>query len=358
MSEHDEHLPVPAHVPHTVAELHDADHHDVERLAPGLPAHRPRLSDTDPRAAKRNERQVAMLFMVSALATIGFVVAFVAYPNPNTIITVIPGFLEVSASNFFLGLSLGIGILCIGLGAIHWAKKLMVDEEIVEERHVAYSPQEDREAFQAILTTGIEDSGIVKRPLIRRTLLGALALLPIPAVMLLRDLGPLPRQKLDHTIITPGIRIVTDGPEGAPIRPEDVPIGGLVNAVPANLEEVEEAEGTLNARAKATLMLIRLRPEEIVSQQGQGWDVQGILCFSKVCTHVGCPLGLYEQRTHHMLCPCHQSTFDLSDSGNVVFGPAARELPQLAITVDSEGYLVAQHDFTQPVGPSFWERSS
>jgi ubiquinol-cytochrome c reductase iron-sulfur subunit len=103
-------------------------------------------------------------------------------------------------------------------------------------------------------------------------------------------------------------------------------------------------------------MLMRLRPEEIMSQQGDNWDYDGVLCYSRICTHVGCPLGLYEQTTHHMLCPCHQSTFDIANSGRVVFGPAARDLPQLAITVDGEGYLVSKQGFTEPVGPSFWER--
>jgi ubiquinol-cytochrome c reductase iron-sulfur subunit len=99
-----------------------------------------------------------------------------------------------------------------------------------------------------------------------------------------------------------------------------------------------------------------MSPEELRSTQGEGWDYQGIVAFSKVCTHVGCPIALYEHRTHHLLCPCHQSTFDLADSANVVFGPAARRLPQLPISVDSEGYLIAQSDFQEPVGPSFWER--
>jgi ubiquinol-cytochrome c reductase iron-sulfur subunit len=88
------------------------------------------------------------------------------------------------------------------------------------------------------------------------------------------------------------------------------------------------------------------------------WQVSGILAYSKICTHVGCPISLWEQQTHHLLCPCHQSTFDLSDSGRVVFGPAARALPQLPIKVNADGYLVAQSDFTVPVGPSFFERDS
>jgi ubiquinol-cytochrome c reductase iron-sulfur subunit len=101
-----------------------------------------------------------------------------------------------------------------------------------------------------------------------------------------------------------------------------------------------------------------MRPEDIKSQQGPDWDYQGIVAYSKICTHVGCPIALYEQRSHHLLCPCHQSTFDLADSGQPIFGPAARRLPQLAITVDEEGYLVARQGFQEPVGPSFWERGA
>ena len=92
--------------------------------------------------------------------------------------------------------------------------------------------------------------------------------------------------------------------------------------------------------------------------QGDGWDYQGIVAYSKICTHVGCPIALYEHRTHHLLCPCHQSTFDLADAGNVIFGPAARRMPQLPIGVDEEGFLVAKAGFAEPVGPSFWERNA
>ncbi len=100
-----------------------------------------------------------------------------------------------------------------------------------------------------------------------------------------------------------------------------------------------------------------MKPDDFKPAKGrENWDVEGILCFSKICTHVGCPISLWEQQTHHLLCPCHQSTFDLGDNGKVIFGPAGHALPQLPIMVDSEGYLVAQSDFTEPVGPSFWER--
>jgi ubiquinol-cytochrome c reductase iron-sulfur subunit len=326
--------------------------------APGLPAHQLRRADVDPIAAKRAERQVARLFVLSILSVIGFVWAFVAYPTPRRYITIIPGVLDkVSASNFFLGISLALALLGLGLGQIHWAKKLMSDVEIVELRHASASSRKDREEFQEVLNTGIASSGIKDLPLVRRTLLGAMALLPIPILLFLRDLGPLPRTKLDHTSITKGVRLVNDGTQ-APLKPEDIPIGGLVNVVPESLEQTEAEEGTLNERGKVALMIIRMRPDQIIAQQGTGWDIDGILCFSKVCTHVGCPLGLYEQQTHHMLCPCHQSTFDLADAGRVIFGPAARRLPQLAITTNADGWIVAQGDFKEPIGPSFWERSS
>ncbi len=100
-----------------------------------------------------------------------------------------------------------------------------------------------------------------------------------------------------------------------------------------------------------------MQPDDITPSKGrEDWGVNGILCYSKICTHVGCPISLWEQQTHNLLCPCHQSTFDLADNGKVVFGPAARALPQLPIGVDAEGYLMATSDFTEPVGPSFWER--
>ena len=100
-----------------------------------------------------------------------------------------------------------------------------------------------------------------------------------------------------------------------------------------------------------------MQPEEITPFPARAnWGIDGILCYSKICTHVGCPISLWEQTTHHLLCPCHQSTFDLANNGVVVFGPAARSLPQLPLGLDGEGFIIAMSDFHEPVGPSFWER--
>ena len=119
---------------------------------------------------------------------------------------------------------------------------------------------------------------------------------------------------------------------------------------------IDEQRHVLEAKAKAAVILIRLNPDDIKVQKAKDWGVDGIVAYSKICTHVGCPVGLYEQQTHHLLCPCHQSTFDLTEDCKVIFGPAKRPLPQLQITVDDEGYLVAPEGFHEAVGPSFWER--
>jgi len=175
----------------------------------------------------------------------------------------------------------------------------------------------------------------------------------------LRDLGPLPRETLDHTVWRPGMRLLNYG-ANTPIRPADFSSpGGMVTVVPAGFQD------DFNALAKATCIIIKFGPNEIdfTSKSSpvsgkvvQNWTVDNIVAYSKICTHVGCPAALYEQTTHHILCPCHQSTFDAAAGAKVIFGPATRALPQLPMTVDAEGFLVAKHDFTEPVGPSFWER--
>jgi ubiquinol-cytochrome c reductase iron-sulfur subunit len=239
----------------------------------------------------------------------------------------------------------------------------MNDHEIVEMRHAVESSDEDRKVALTALNDGVSDSGIGRRPLIRNSLLGAMAMLGLPAIVALRDLGPMPGTALETTVWRKGMRIVNDV-AGTPIRPQDVHIGQLINAEPiVFFEENDEGEPLIEghelqaAKAKAAVILVRMEPKDITPPAGrENWGVDGILCFSKICTHVGCPISLWEQQTHHLLCPCHQSTFDLGDGAKVIFGPAARPLPQLPMGIDSEGYLVAMSDFEEPVGPSFWER--
>jgi quinol---cytochrome c reductase iron-sulfur subunit len=342
---------------------------------PGLPAHQWRPTDVDPRAEKRAERQVASLFGLAALGAVGFIVSYIVFKvgdEPDTV-----G--NLGASNLALGLCLAATLLGMGAGMIQWARKLMSDHEIFEMRHTATS-QEDREATVGILQTGLEESGLGRRPLIRNSLLAAGGLIGLLPIVMLRDLGPLPGDKLEHTVWdlntwNPEMkawwqtqdrtlqRVVRDV-VGTPIKVADLEIGDLVNAEPEVLlafdDETQKpvVEGTqlLVDKSKAAVVLLRMQPGDIVSEQTLNWSVDGIVCYSKICTHVGCPISLNERTTHHLLCPCHQSTFDLADSGRVLFGPAARPLPQLELTVDEDGYIAAKHDFNEPVGPSFWER--
>jgi ubiquinol-cytochrome c reductase iron-sulfur subunit len=173
---------------------------------PGLPEHLPRPTDIDPVAEKRAERQVAGLFGISAVFAVLFCVAYFALDiGDNTDV-----FLDMGASNVALGACLGLCLLCIGAGLIQWSRKLMNDHEIVEMRHPASSSEEERADAVAAFQQGVEDSGIGRRPLVRNSLLGALGFLGLPAIVALRDLGPLPGDKLAHTVWKKGIRVVQD----------------------------------------------------------------------------------------------------------------------------------------------------
>ena len=336
-----------------------------ERFAnPGLPVHIPRASDLSEDAAQRAAKQVAALFTVSIVSTLLFIVAYFAIDVDQTVF--VPGIGMTSASHIALGITLALGLLGIGLGAVHWAKTLMPDEESVEERHPLRASDESRGRVVQVLAEGGHEAQIMRRPLIKYTLGGALGLFAVPLVLQVGgSLGPMPQKSLSLTFWNGGpsgpgeeptftpMRLMRD-PENTPIRADDVTLGSVFHVLPEGLLELEH--GVLEEKAKAAVILIRLDPELIESQKQRDWGFQGIVAYSKICTHVGCPVGLYEQQTHHLLCPCHQSTFDVKQDCKVIFGPAKRPLPQLQITVDDEGYLVSAAPFAEAVGPSFWER--
>ena len=244
---------------------------ETEPIAdPGLPAHEPRPTDVDASAEKRAERQVASLFGLSTIFTLLFCVAYFVFEigdEPDV-------FLGLGASNVALGICLGLALLCIGVGAIQWARKLMGDEEIIEYRHPGASPDEDREEALKALSTGTEESGIARRPLIRNSLLGAMGALGLLAIIPLRDLGPLPGDKLFNTIWTKGMRVVQDV-DGAPISPADMEIGQLVNGQPGiffeeNAEGEPEVEGSelLKQKAKAAVVIVKMQPDDITPGPG------------------------------------------------------------------------------------------
>jgi ubiquinol-cytochrome c reductase iron-sulfur subunit len=328
---------------------------------PGIPEHVERWADVDPEASRRAERQVAACFGAVPVLALGFIAVY--FFMPKTWAVQFAG-LNAQAQNIWLGLLGGVAILLVGIGAVQWARLIMGDQEISEERHPAGSTTADREEVLGDVDEGIAQSDLPRRKLIGNTLKIALPALALPALVPLLDMGPWPgpgtrAATIETTIWSVGVHLVTDVTYKR-IKATDMVVGELVNAEPENIQDLNnDPAAKASAIAKAAIIIVRMAPSTIkIPQSRKDWQVDGILCYSKICTHVGCPISLWEHQTHHLLCPCHQSTFDLGNSGVVVFGPAARSLPQLPITTDSEGYLVARSGFTVPVGPSYFERDS
>lgn len=321
---------------------------------PGLPPHRPRVTDLDARAAKSAERAVYVLFFLSMAASLFSIYAYMFFPIEEGNIS------SVRINTLYLGLGIAFSLLTIGIAAVHWGKALMADKEAIDYRHLVRGTDETRARAVEIFREADQESGFSRRTLIRNSLIGALIMFPLPAVALFRGLAPMdedPNNLLKHTMWKKGMRLTRD-PQGTPIRASELTIGSAFQVIPEGLVDLPEHE-MLNEKAKAAVLLVRLKKEDLnwTSKERESWSYEGIVAYSKICTHVGCPVALYEQQTHHLLCPCHQSQFDIANECAVIFGPAARPLPQLPITVDSEGYLIARSDFTEPVGPSFWERN-
>jgi quinol---cytochrome c reductase iron-sulfur subunit len=306
----------------------------------------PRELPADPEdmaGAKRAERIVAALFVLSMLAGVGFIAAYIGLPVGQSLDRVL-------RSNLALGTSMAVAFLALAVGAVIWVRRLMPDVERTEDRHPMRSPEPDREAFVETFREGADTSQFVKRPVLRRSLIAASIPLLLAPIVLLRDLGPLPGTKLRHTVWRRGLRLTIAG-TNAPIRPADFDSpGGMITVIPEGYQNDDDAI------AKAAVIIIKFEPGQLAHPTNLNWTVDNIVAYSKICTHVGCPVALYEQNTHHILCPCHQSTFDAPRGATVLFGPANRPLPQLPMGTDSEGYLVALSDFKEPVGPSFWER--
>jgi ubiquinol-cytochrome c reductase iron-sulfur subunit len=324
-----------------------SDEEEFQEHIDGLPPDDPQVIVH----GKRAERVVVACFLLTFIAGCGFVAAYVGL-GVHTVD-------KTLRSNLALGFSMSVMFLALGLGALIWVRHLMPNVEVTQQRHDLRSDEKERQATEAYFKEGTANSGFVKRPMVRRTLmLGTLPLLAAP-VVLLRDLGPQPGTSLRRTVWRPGLRLLVQG-TNQPITPAQFSApGSMITIVPDGFEDNQDA------LTKAAVILIKFRPGELnIPTRYAGstligtmnWTVDNIVAYSKICTHVGCPVALYEQTTHHILCPCHQSTFEATTGATVIFGPAPRPLPQLPLTTDAQGFLVSKSDFTQPVGPSFWER--
>jgi ubiquinol-cytochrome c reductase iron-sulfur subunit len=323
------------------------------------------------RAEKRAARSVTLWFLISALSAVGFILAFLFWPW-QYVPTGAPGYTIFSLYTPVVGGLLGLSVLALGIAVIAYVKKFFPDEVSVQQRHDGPSDEVARRTVVAQVVQAGKETGLGRRKMILGSAglaAGALGLgVGIAAV------GPLVRNPWkggDEAALwvtgwrpvngeTVYLRYDTGDPEEiALVRPEDQEPGSMMTVFPFRESERGNEEALLAGLRGADhpVMLIRLRPGTPTTwRPGQeNLHYGDYVAYSKICTHLGCPTSLYESQTNRILCPCHQSQFIATEYGKPVFGPAARPLPQLPITVNEEGFFVATGDFPDPIGPSFWE---
>jgi ubiquinol-cytochrome c reductase iron-sulfur subunit len=269
----------------------------------------------------KTDRVIALFFGISTIASLGLIVVYLMHADAQ-----------------FEGAFLGVALSALGIGFVVWAATLH-SKPVVEERE---PPGE-----VSGRTGELDPDPITRRSMLWKLLAaagGALAgALAIPAL----SLGPRPGQSLFKTAWTPGARLVDT--DGNPLRVTDIVPGSVRTVFP---------EGAVDA-ADAQTLILRVDPALLaLPGDRSAWAPDGVVGYSKICTHAGCPVGLYRAEAHELLCPCHQSTFDVLRGAEPTFGPADRPLPQLPLEVDDEGYLIASGDFSEPVGPGFWNLES
>ena len=342
------------------------------------------------RAEKRAERLVALWLLVGGLCGLALLLVFLFWPwqyKPYGV----KGNLLYSWATPMYGITFGLSILAIGIGAVLYQKRFIPEEISIQDRHDGPSSELERKATAATLVNAFEGSTIKRRKLIWASMgigVGAFGL--ASAVAFVGGLIKNPWKPVvptadglkavlwtsDWTPRYKGETIFLGRATGRPgespftkIRPEDIDAGGMETVFPWRASDgdgttVESAEKLMHISmgVRNPVMLIRIKPVDmsrVVKRQGQeSFNFGELFAYTKVCSHLGCPSSLYEQQTYRILCPCHQSQFDALHFARPIFGPAARALAQLPITIDQDGYLVANGDFIEPVGPAFWERRS
>jgi ubiquinol-cytochrome c reductase iron-sulfur subunit len=274
--------------------------------------------------SRRSVRSITFAFGVSAISSLGLAVVYLLGGQPQV-------------EGVLLGGSLG----GISVALVLWARHLMPEGPEVQDREVTPKAAEERPQAERALKAGAQ--AIERRSFLTKMVGAAFGALGSALLFPIRSLGEAPARALFRTAWRPGARMVR--PDGSPVRPEDLAIDGILTVFPE--EHADEAD--------SQTLLIRL-PEDVEAPGPAGWSHEGFVAFSKICTHAGCPVGLYEATSRKLFCPCHQSVFDVLQGAKPTEGPATRALPQLPISIDGEGFLVAQKDFDEPVGPGYWNR--
>jgi ubiquinol-cytochrome c reductase iron-sulfur subunit len=342
------------------------------------------------KAEKRAERAVAYWLLLGGLSGLALLVIFLFWPweykGGET-----EGHWWYDLATPLYGLTFGLSILAIGIGAVLFQKKFIPEEISIQDRHDGRSPVLQRKTVVANLSDALEGSTLKRRKLIGLSLgigLGAFGLGTLVAFMggliknpwkpvvptaegkkaVLWTSGWTPRFKGETVYMARATGLPGESPY-VKMRPEDIDAGGMETVFPwresdgdGTTVESHHLLGEIAMGVRNPVMLIRIRPADmakVVKRKGQeSFNFGELFAFTKVCSHLGCPSSLFEQQSYRILCPCHQSQFDALHFAKPIFGPAARALAQLPITIDQDGYLVANGDFIEPVGPAFWERRS
>jgi ubiquinol-cytochrome c reductase iron-sulfur subunit len=324
------------------------------------------------RAEKRAERAVALWFLISAVSGLAFLAAFLFWPY-QYVAPGEPGYTLYTLYTPLVGFTFGLSVLALGIGVIAYIKKFFPDEVSVQQRHDGASDDVARLTVTAQLVKAGQDTGIARRKLIIRAAGGAAGVLGLGlGIAAVAPLVRNPWKGGDNAALwvtgwkpvngeTVYLRRDTGDPhEVSLVRPEDQAPGSMETVFPFREADREDEEALIaGLRGSDTpVMLIRLRPDQQVVQRAghENFHYGDYYAYSKICTHLGCPTSLYESQTNRILSPCHQTQFLATEYARPVFGPGTRPLPQLPITVNDEGYLVATGDFAEPVGPAFWER--
>lgn len=287
----------------------------------------------DPKGARRAELRVAFCWMLTLLAAIALMIVFVVGGQPQA-----------------EGALLFVGFVGLGTGLILWARDLLPGHEVTASRGYHHtSTVEERDSV--VDSFGRVSEPVARRPFLFRMLSLVGGVFGLAFVFPLASLGKRPHTTLFHTGWATGARLVTE--DKRPVRPSDVQPMSILTVFPEDLvDKLDTPEAAQSSTVLINVGDARLR----LPAKNQTWNVGNLVAFSKICTHAGCPVGLYNSQTHQLVCPCHQSIFDVLEACNPVFGPASRSLPQLPLAVNADGYLIAQSDYREAVGPGFWNR--
>lgn len=361
--------------------------------------------ENDP-AEKRSVTLVGFWFALGIVFALAFIAVYLFWPWEYKGLGE-EGLWMYSLYTPLLGVTMGLGVLSLGFGTVLYVKRFIPEEIAVQRRHDGPSEEVDRRTIVALLNDSWTTSTLGRRKVLMglmgtgAVLVGLATILPLGGMIhnpwrpkkggldiqgdgtlwtsgwtlaeegnkiyLGRDTGALAEKHHGHYTTQGVTRLVR-------MRPEDLAAGGMETVFPLTEDMVNDGDAyspTVDVYEqhmhsihgpRNAVMLIRLRSEDAanaIERKGQeDFHYGDYYAYSKICTHIGCPTSLYEAQTNRILCPCHQSQFDATHYGKPVFGPAARALPQLPLTVDEEGYFIAAGNFIEPVGPAFWERRS